>query len=95
MRFKKNLIGKTKPTFLEKLILLHLAYGEAEPQLQQFKQLVSLSPKIVKSVKDKIEEKSDFKNEISVSKTYQVQVHLISCRYTQCIFPEHLVSTNV
>ena len=74
MRFKKSLIDKTKPTFLEKLVLLHLAYGEAEPQLQQFKQLVSLSPKIVKSVKDKIEEKSDFKNEISVSKAYRLVV---------------------
>jgi len=62
-----TLLGTTRHTILEKLVLLHLAYGEVEPQLQQFKQLVSLTPKIVQSLKDKVEEKSDFKNEISVS----------------------------
>ena len=54
-------------TFLEKLVMLHLAYAELEPQLQQFKQLVSLSPGIVFSVIKKLDEDSDFKNEISVS----------------------------
>ena len=54
-------------TFLEKLVVLHLAYAELEPQLQQFQQLVSLSPKIVSSVYKALSEDSDFKNEISVS----------------------------
>ena len=55
-------------TFLEKLVVLHLAYAGLEPQLQQFQQLVSLSPKIVSSVYKRFnDEDSDFKNEISVS----------------------------
>ena len=54
-------------TFLEKLVVLHLAYAELEPQVQQFQQLVSLSPKLVSSVFKKCNEESDFKNEISVS----------------------------
>lgn len=54
-------------TFLEKLVVLHLAYAELEPQLQQFQHLVSLSPKIVSSVFKKLNEDSDLKNEISVS----------------------------
>ena len=57
-------------TFLEKLVVLHLAYDELEPQLQQFQQLVSLSPKIVKLMFKKLEEDSDLKNEISVSIKY-------------------------
>ena len=48
-------------------MVLHLAYTELEPQLQQFQQLVSLSPKIVSSVYKILNEDSDFKNEISVS----------------------------
>ena len=65
-------------TFLEKTVVLHLAYAELEPQLQQFQQLVSLSPKIVSSVYKKLKEDkdSDFKNEISVS-TY---FNLLCCR---------------
>jgi len=55
----------TRPsTFLEKLVVLHVAYHEVEPQLQQFKQLVSFSPQIVSSLKSKL---SDYKNELSVS----------------------------
>ena len=54
-------------TFLEKLVKLHIAYAEVEPQLQQFQQLVSLSPKIVSSVYKILDEDCDFKNEISVS----------------------------
>lgn len=65
-------------TFLEKTVVLHLAYAELEPQLQQFKQLVSLSPKIVSSVCKKLKEDkdSDFKNEISVSTCF----NLLCCR---------------
>ena len=56
-------------SFLEKLIVLHLVYQESEKQLQQFKQLVSLSPSIVTSVMEEYqtENKKDFKEEISVS----------------------------
>ena len=66
-RFNQLTTGSS--TFLEKLVILHLAYAELEPQLQQFKQLVSLSPGIVLSVIKKLDEDedSDFKNEISVS----------------------------
>ena len=60
-------LNKDTSTFLEKLVVLHLAYAELEPQLQQFQQLVSLSPKIVSSVFKRLNEDSDFKNEISVS----------------------------
>ena len=65
-------------TFLEKIVVLHLAYAVLEPQLQQFQQLVSLSPKIVSSVYKKLKEDkdSDFKNEISVSTC----LHLFCCR---------------
>ena len=65
-----NQLNTESSTFLEKLVVLHLAYAELEPQLQQFKQLVSLSPGIVSSVFKKLKddsEDSDFKNEISVS----------------------------
>lgn len=54
--------------FLEKLVNLHVAYETVEPQLQQFKQLVSLSPGIVQSLMKKYKDDSDFKNEIFVSK---------------------------
>ena len=54
-------------TFLEKLVMLHLAYAELEPQLQQFQQLVSLSPKVATSVYEIHDKDSDLKNEISVS----------------------------
>ena len=57
-------------TFLEKLVVLHLVYTELEPQMQQFQQLVSLSPGIVLSICKKLKEDSkdcDFRNEISVS----------------------------
>ena len=60
-------LSSDSTTFLEKLVVLHLAYAELEPQLQQFQQVVSLSPKIVSSVFKKLKEDSDFKNEISVS----------------------------
>ena len=60
-------LSTSSSTFLERLVVLHLAYAELEPQLQQFQQLVSLSPKIVSSVSQKLHEDSDFKNEISVS----------------------------
>jgi len=53
--------------FLEKLVNLHLAYEAVEPQLQQFKQLVSLSPGIVQSLMKKYKDDSDCKNEIFVS----------------------------
>ena len=60
-----------KPTgVLEKLVNLHLAYQDIEPQLQQFKQLVSLSPVIVQSLAKKFKEDSDIKNEIFVSHLY-------------------------
>jgi len=70
MRFKVKITG-TKISFLKKLILLHLAYEEAEPQLQHFKQLVSLSPKIPLSLKEELAKKLDFKNEIAVSDCYK------------------------
>ena len=60
-------LSTVSSTFLEKLVILHLAYAELEPQLQQFKQLVSLSPTIVSSVCKKRDEDSDVKNELSVS----------------------------
>ena len=62
--------------FLEKLVNLHLAYEVVEPQLQQFKQLVSLSPGIVQSLSTKYIKDSDFKNEIFVShiRVYQLAV---------------------
>ena len=53
-------------------MVLHLAYAELEPQLQQFQQLVSLSPKIVSSVYKILNEDSDFKNEISVSIVHKI-----------------------
>jgi len=56
--------------FLEKLVNLHLAYQDIEPQLQQFKQLVSLSPAIVQSLANKFKKDSDIKNEIFVSYLY-------------------------
>ena len=60
-------LSKDSSRFIEKLVVLHLAYAELEPQLQQFQQLVSLSPKIVSSVFKKLNDDSDFKNEVSVS----------------------------
>ena len=63
-------------TFLEKLVVLHLAYAELEPQLQQFQQLASLSPKIVSSVAKKVQEESDFKNEICVSTCSIIELHV-------------------
>ena len=60
-------LSKLSSTFLEKLVALHLAYAELEPQLQQFQQLVSLSLNIVYLVYKKFSEDSDFKNKISVS----------------------------
>jgi len=53
--------------FVEKLVNLHLAYEDVEPQLQQFKQLVSLSPAIVQALTTKYEDDNDCKNEIFVS----------------------------
>ena len=60
-------LSKDSSRFIEKLVVLHLAYAELEPQLQQFQQLISLSPKIVSSVHDKMTQDIDFKNEVSVS----------------------------
>ena len=60
-------MSKDSSRFIEKLVVLHLAYAELEPQLQQFQQLISLSPKIVSSVHDKMSQDIDFKNEVSVS----------------------------
>ena len=69
------------PTFLEKLVALHLAYAELEPQLQQFQHLVSLSPNIVSSVFKKLNKDSDLKNEISVS-TSKINIFLYVCDET-------------
>ena len=60
-------MSRESSSFLEKLVVLHLAYDELEPQLQQFQQLVSLSPRIMTSIYKKLEEDSDLKNEMSVS----------------------------
>ena len=64
-------------TFLEKLVILHLAYAELEPQLQQFQQLVSFSPQIVSSVFKKLNEDSDLKNEISVSISLLLTMYIL------------------
>ena len=64
-------------TFLEKLVVLHVAYAELEPQLQQFQQLVSLSPQIVSSVFKKLNEDSDLKNEISVSISLLLTMYIL------------------
>ena len=60
-------LSKDSSRFIEKLVVLHFAYAELEPQLQQFQQLISLSPKIVSSVHDMMTQDIDFKNEVSVS----------------------------
>ena len=65
--FRFSQLSSDSSTFIEKLVVLHLAYAELEPQLQHFHQLVSLSPRIVSSVFKKLNEESDFKNEVSVS----------------------------
>ena len=69
MNSRFNQLCEDSSTFLEKIVVLHIAYAELEPQLQQFQQLVSLSPKMVSSVCKKLKEDkdSDFSNEISVS----------------------------
>ena len=79
-----NQLTTESSTFLEKLVMLHLAYAELEPQLQQFKQLVSLSPGIVSSVTKKLEEDSDFKNEICVSALIRICHFVDTCTNYCC-----------
>ena len=66
-------------TFPEMLVVLHSAYAELQPQLQQFQQLVSLSPKIVLYVFKKLNEDIDLKNEISVSISLLLTSYVINC----------------